>query len=372
MPNSLARIDLRTFATNVEQIRPSLPSDLKLLLPVKSDAYGHGLEAIARAATEIGMAGLAAASLEEGERIRRAGVSLPVLLLSPILPGQARAALTLSLTAQVFDVETAEHLSRAARELGTTARLHVNVDTGMRRFGVRPDLAVGLFRRLQELPSLEVEGIFTHLAAADSESAEDRVFTLTQIGRFRSLLAELEQVGLLPPLRHVANSAALIQFTDEVTAPPLNMARVATLFLGYPEVRRPWAERVRPVATLTTTVIALRDLAPGDSLGYGRAYRASRSERVAVLPIGYGSGYSPQLARGGEVLVRDRIAPLVGRICLEHTFVDVTRIPGVSIGDEVEVLGPRLPADRVAEKAGLAVCQFLVPALRGAHARVYV
>ena len=372
MPNSVARIDLEAFAANVEAIRPRLPDGLRLLLPVKADAYGHGLEAMSRAAVELGMAGLAAASVEEGERIRRAGVSLPVLLLSPLRADEERDALRLSLTPQVFDLETATRLARVARELRVVARVHVNVDTGMRRFGVRTDAAPELFRRLHALPSLEVEGAFTHLAVADSESAEDRAFSLSQIGQFRSLLHELDRGGLLPPLRHVANSAALIQYLDEVTAPPLNLARVATLFLGYPEVRRPWAEQVRPIATLTTPVIALRELATGESLGYGRAHRAASPERIAVLPIGYGSGYSPSLARGGEVLVRDRTAPIVGRVCLEHAFVDVTGIPDVAVGEEVELLGPRLPADRVAEKAGLAVCEFLVPALRGARARVYV
>lgn len=372
MSNTLARIDLAVFRENVEKVRAHLPADVEVLFPVKSDAYGHGIEAVSRVAAEIGLHSLGVATLEEGRRVREAGVSLPVLLLAPILPSEVPLALELRLTPQVADLDSAQAISRAAQRAKRKAPLHVNVNTGMRRFGVLPERAVNLLARARELPFLEVEGIFSHLSVADSESPSDQAYTLGQIERFASLLAELEEAGLLPPLRHIANSAAAIQYTDEVTRPPLNLVRIATLFYGYPEVRRPWAEEVRPVATLTAPVIALKDLAPGDFVGYGRAYRASRRERIAVLPIGYASGFNPRLAQGGEVFLRDRRAPVVGRICLDHTLVDVSEIEGVSIGDDAEVFGPNLPADRAAARAGLAVCELLVPALRGARGRTYV
>jgi len=370
--SSVATIDLGSLAANIDKVRRVLPRGFKILLPVKADAYGHGLEAVARTATDCGIDALGVVSVDEGERVRRIGLGLPVLLLSPIPLAEARAAIELGLTLQVSDLEFAERLARVAKGLRAIARVQVNVDTGMRRFGALPEEALDLVRSASRIPSLEVEGIFSHLCVADSQRETDQAFTLSQIGRFRSLLDELDRAGLLPPWRHIGNSAGIIQYTDQVTAPPMNMARVATLFLGYPEVRRPWAEDVTPVATLTAKVIALKDLAKGDSVGYGRTYRAPREGRLAILPIGYGTGFSPSLARGGEVVLRGRRAPIVGRICLEHTLVDVTGIPGVSVGDEAEVFGPRLPADLAARKVGLEVCQLLVPALRGAQARTYV
>ena len=372
MPHSVARIDLGALGSNIDQVRDVLPRGFGILFPVKADAYGHGLEAIAQTAADCGVDALGVATVDEGARIRRVGVKLPVHLLSPILPGDARAAIELGLTLQVSDLESALHLGRAAREMRAIAHVQVNVDTGMRRFGALPEEALDLMRNATRISSLAIDGVSSHLSVADSETQDDQAFSLSQIARFRALLSTLDHAGLLPRLRHIANSAAVIQYTDEVTAPPLNMARVATLLLGYPEVRRPWTERVHPVATLSTRVIALKNLAKGDSAGYGRAYRAQRQERLAILPIGYGSGYSSQLAHGGTVLVRGRRAPVVGKICLEHTLVNVTRIPGVSVGDEVEVFGPRLPADAAACAAGLEVCQLLVPALRGAQARTYI
>ena len=136
-------------------------------------------------------------------------------------------------------------------------------------------------------------------------------------------------------------------------------------------MRRPWAEGVIPVATLTTQVIGLKELSPGDCVGYSRTYKASRHQRVAILSIGYGSGLAPPLSNRGQVWLNGKYAPVIGKICLDHTIVDVTDIDGVSIGDDVEVFGLHLPADRLAEMAGLPVCEVLVPALRGAADRVY-
>ncbi len=371
MPNSVARIDLSALAANIDTVRGVLPRGFGILFPVKADAYGHGLEAVAQTAADSGVDALGVCTVDEGARIRGIGLKLPVLLLSPILPADTRTAIGLDLTLQVCDLESALHTAQTAKGARRLAHVQVNVDTGMRRFGALPEEAVALMRSVTRLSSLCVDGIFSHLSVADSETDDDQAFSLSQISSFRALLVALNGAGLLPRWRHIANSAAVIQYTDEVTAPLSNMVRVATLLLGYAEVRRPWTKQVRPVATLETRVIALKRLAKGDSAGYGRAYRAPRQELLAVLPIGYGSGCSTQLTRGGGVLIRGRRAPIVGKLCLEHTLVNVTRIPGVAVGDDVEIFGPRLPADTAAAAAGLEVCQLLVPALRGAQVRTY-
>lgn len=356
---------------NIEQIRDQLPRGLKVLFAVKSDGYGHGIEEVSRTAEEAGIEYLGVATVEEGASIRHAGVKLPVLLLGPVLPSEARVALDLDLTFQVSDVEFARFLSHLAKELGKKVYVQVNVDTGMRRFGVSSENAILFLTKLRTLPALDIVGIFSHLAAADSELPKDQAYTLKQIEHFETVLAKLDHANILPPLRHIGNSAGLIQYRDQVTSQPMNMVRIGTLFYGYLEVRRPWAEGVNPVATLTTQVIALKELVPEDYVGYGRTYKASCHQRVAILPIGYGSGLSPHLSNCGRVWLKGRYAPVIGKMCLDHTTVDVTEIDGVSVGDEVEVFGLHLPADHLAEMAGLPVSEVLVPALRGATDRVY-
>jgi alanine racemase len=149
------------------------------------------------------------------------------------------------------------------------------------------------------------------------------------------------------------------------------MVRLGTLLYGYPEVTLPWTEVIEPVATLTTRVVALRELAPGDYVGYCRTYRASRTQQIAILSIGYGTGIPPQLANRGKVAVKGRYAQVIGTIGLDHTAIDITGIEGIVLGEEIEVFGPRLPADRLAKTAGLAVCELLVPALQQASKHVF-
>lgn len=371
MSMSLARLNLPTLAKNIERIRACLPRGMKVLFAVKSDGYGHGIEAVSHTAEETGIEYLGVATVEEGADIRHAGVQLPVLLLGPILASEARAALDLDLTLQVSDLEFAQLLARLAKRMRKKARVQVNVDTGMGRFGVLSENAAVLLTQLGRLPALDIEGIFSHLAAADSELPEDQCYTLKQIERFESLIADLDNSKLLPSLRHIGNSAAVIQYKHRVTSPRMNMVRIGTLFYGYLEVRRPWAERVEPVAVLTTQVVGLKELRPGDCIGYSRTCKASRHQRVAILSIGYGTGLPPLLSNRGQVWLRGKCAPVIGKICLDHTIVDVTDIDGVSVGDEVEVFGLHLPADHLAEMAGLPVCEVLVPALRSAGNRVY-
>ena len=371
MTSSLARIDLATLAKNIEQIRVHLPQGMKVLFAVKSDGYGHGIEAVSHTAEEAGIEYLGVATVEEGTKIRHAGVKLPVLLLGPVLPSEACVALDLDLTFQVSDLEFAQFLAHLAKKMGKKVRVQVNVDTGMGRFGVLSENAGLFLTQLRRLPALDIEGVFSHLAAADSELPEDQSYTLKQIERFESLLAELDNDSLLPSLRHIGNSAGVIQYKDRVTSPLMNMVRIGTLFYGYLEVWHPWAKRVEPVATLTTQVVGLKRLSPGDYIGYNRTHKASHHQRVAILSIGYGSGLAPPLSNRGQVWLKGKYAPIIGKICLDHTIVDVTDIDGVSVGDEVEVFGLHLPADHLAEMAGLPVCEILVPALRGAADRVY-
>jgi len=373
MVNSIATISLATLARNIEHIRAHLPKGLKILFSVKSDGYGHGLVEVSRTAAEVGIEYLGAGAVEEGKKLRICGISLPILLLSPILPYEIRAAVELDLTLQVSDIVMARSLSQVAGQLGKKACVHVNVDTGMRRFGILPQYALSLFEQLRGLDNLEVEGVFSHLPVASSKTSRDRAYTRDQIKRFTSFLTKLHDARLLPPLRHIGNSAGVIQYMDLATSQNLNMVRIGDLFYGYCEAERHLRVRAEAVATLTARVIALKDVAPGERVGYGHTYQVSRSRRhrLAVVSIGYGSGLNGRLSNCGQVWVRRRLAPVVGKICLNHTIVDVTDVKGVSLGDTVEVFGPHLPADCLGEMAGLGVSEVRVPALQAAEARVY-
>ncbi len=371
MPGTTAWIDLARLRANIALVRERLPDGVKILFVVKSDAYGHGIVPTARAGIQAGIDHLGVVTVKEGERLRTSGIDIPILLLGPILPEEIPRAIELGLTIQVSDYRFAARLAREAEHLRTRPSVHVKVDTGMGRFGVSVEDAVPLVERLARFPALRVKGIYTHLSSADSPDPEARAYTLRQIEVFANLLRTLERRSLLPPLRHIANSAGFIQYQEGVTVPPLNMVRIGTLFYGYPEVDAPWVSGIKPVARLTAPVVALRTVKEGEFVGYARSYRASTPRRVAVITAGYGTGLPPGLADHGNVWVRGKLAPVVGRIYLDHAVIDVTEVDGVSIGDEVEIFGPHVPADRLAEGIGLGVCELLVPALSGTEKRIY-
>lgn len=371
MSYSLAKINLTALTHNIETVKEHLPKGVKILFAVKSDAYGHGIEQVSHIAQEMGISYLGTSTVEEGARIRNAGVTLPILVLNPVFPSEIEAALDLDLDLSISGLVFAKVLAQMAKCRGKVARVQVSVDTGMQRFGIASEEVLPLFEGLHDLPSLRVEGLLSHLATAVSGSPENRDYANTQLSRFEVLLDDLRKHDLLPLLRHIGNSAGTIRYETRVTTGDMNMVRLGTLLYGYPEVTRPWTEAIEPVATLTTRVVALRELVPGDYVGYCRTYRASRTQQIAILPIGYGTGIPPQLANCGKVVVKERYAPVIGTIGLDHTAIDITGIKGVVLGEEVEVFGPHLPADRLAKMADLAVCELLVPALQQTGKRVF-
>jgi len=364
-----AKIDLSALAENIEHFHSRFPRKVKVLFAVKADGYGHGIEAVSRTAQQVGIDYLGVDTLEDGVKIRSADVTLPILLLAPILPAEMNAALRFDLIPSIGDIEFADQFAHAAGQMGREANVQVSVDTGMGRFGVAADRALPLFEHLSKLDGMNVEGVFSHLSFSEAETPEAMAHSLSQIERFELLLASLEDEGMLPPLRHIGNSAAAIQYPERVITTLFNMVRIGTLFYGYPEVKRSWTGAMKPIAMLTARVISLKDLSAGDCVGYDCTYRASGAGRIAVISIGYGAGLHADLSNCGRVWLRSRYAPIVGKICLDHTIIDVTDIPNVAVGDNVEVFGPHQPADQLAEIAGLSVCQVLVPALRSASVR---
>ena len=372
MAQTVARVDLSILIENIDLVRNRVPRGMKVLFAVKSDAYGHGIEEISRSAEAAGIDYLGVDTVDEGVEIRSAGIKLPILLLAPILPCEIDRALQSDLTPSIGDIDSARLIANRARGMGRRASVQVNVDTGMGRFGARVDRGVALFERLSQVGDLTVEGVFSHLSFAESETSEAREHSLLQIERFRTLLASLDDAHLLPSLRHIGNSASLIQFPQSILSAPFNMVRIGTLLYGYPEVRRPSIDGVRPIAKLSAYVLFVKDLPIGACVGYDCTYRTTEAKRIAVVSIGYGSGLSPTFSGCGRVYVRGEYAPVVGRICLDHTIIDVSHVRNVAPGDEVEIFGPHQGADQLASLAGISICQLLVPTLQAAKERTYL
>jgi alanine racemase len=342
-------VDLDRFQRNLEAIRAATGDACRILLVVKADAYGHGAVEIARHAVSSGVSMLGVATLHEGIELRGSGVTAPIVVLSPALLSEVDEIIEHRLTPCVATLEFAERYAERCAAHGVQGRFHVEVDTGMGRTGVSDADAVEFIARLVALPSLLLEGVFTHFPDADSGHAE---FTVEQLRRYDVVLRDLEARGIDVPIRHAANSAGVLSVRDAHR----DLVRPGILAYGvYPTADAPRTVRVEGILTFKTRVVQIREHPPGRNISYGRTYETTRWTRIAVLPVGYGHGYPWSLGNRGEVLVRGRRAPIVGRVTMDLTMVDVSDIPDVRLEDEVvlwgEQRGARLPLDEVAARA---------------------
>jgi alanine racemase len=339
-----AEVDLDAVQENVRALLGALSPGTRLMAVVKADAYGHGAPEVARAAVASGAAWLGVATTEEGIELRRAGLDVPVLVLGPVDPGEVEAAVRHDLGLAVFRPETARAASRAAALSGRTARAHLKVDTGMGRIGVEPRDAAALARELCQLPHVQLEGCFTHLATADEEDAGP---ARAQVEAFRAALAALERAGLRPGVRHAANSAAALALPEA----HLDMVRCGIAVYGVapaPHLRD--RVRLRPAMRLAARVAHTKRVSQGTPVGYGWTYRAPRETTIATVPVGYADGYPRLAGPGGAVLCRGLRLSIAGRISMDQMTVDCGDAP-VVVGDEVELWGPALPVEEVAARA---------------------
>lgn len=342
-------VDLGALGRNTHLLRDL--AGVPLLAVVKANAYGHGAVPAARVLLANGAAALAVATLEEAAALRRAGIAAPCLLLGPTHPAHAALAAQLGVTCTVFELSTARALSDAAGSLGRTAAVHVKVDTGMGRLGLAPEEVGPLLRALSELPHLRVEGLYTHFASAD----EDEAFTLAQLRRFERLLGELAAAGLRPSVVHAANSAALLRHP----AARFDMVRPGIACYGLsPFADTPLPQSFLPALSFHSEIVYLKKVPPGSPLSYGGTFTTARPSLIATVPVGYADGLR-RAPPWREVLVRGRRAPVVGRITMDYTLVDVTKVPGAHLGDRVTLIGAqgaaRIAAEEVADWFGTIV-----------------
>jgi alanine racemase len=329
--NSFVSIDLDALEGNLAAVRAK--TGKKIMAIVKADAYGHGAVQVARA-LEGKCEFFGVSSAAEALELRYAGISTPILILGHTPANACQALVRHEIRPTIFRMEDALELSRAATTLGVTARFHLAVDTGMSRIGFAPtEESIEVCLRLAALPGLEVEGIFSHYATAD---CADLTQAVCQEQRFRWFCARLEERGLRIPLRHMDNSAGLMNFQS-----PYELVRSGIVTYGlYPSSEvSPDKLPIRPVLNWKSRISNLQTLPAGRAIGYGGTFVTTAPTRVATVPIGYADGYRWSLSGNFHVLIRGCFAPILGRVCMDQMMVDVTNITDVEFGDTVVLVG---------------------------------
>ena len=338
-------VDLDRFAANLAAIAGLAGPERGLLLVLKADAYGHGAVEMARAAGEGPVACLGVATLHEGIQLRESGCRLPIVVLSPLLPSEIDEALAHELDPTVCDLEFARALSAAAARARRPARCHVEIDTGMGRIGVLEPEAVAFLQTLVQLAGLRLASVYTHFPDADGE---DLAFSRGQLERFRALLERLRGLGIAPSRVHAANSAALLSLPEA----RFDWVRVGLVAYGHLPPRAATPLAVAPVMALKSRLVQVRELPAGASISYGRTFVTKRPTRTGVVAVGYGHGYSWLLSNRGAMLVGGRRAPILGRVTMDLTMIDLTDLPEARVGDEVVLFGEQgeasLPLEEVA------------------------
>jgi len=353
-----AKVNLAALAANFRVVKKRVGPEVKVMAVVKADAYGHGAKSCARRLAEEGADWFGVALPEEGVQLRSAGIEQPILCLGGFWEGQAALCLQHKLVPAVFRLDLLEELDRAARERGIRADVHLKVDTGMGRLGVRFDQASEFVDASSKYKHLRIDGLMSHFAAADDPSCSP--LTGQQQQRFEGVLTLLRAKGYQPTHHHLANSAAIFGQRGSWG----NMVRPGGVLYGLWRDTLPPINEVidlKPVMSLHSKITLLKWVPAGETLGYGCTFEASRKTLVATIPIGYEDGYLRGLSNRGHVLLRGVYAPVVGRISMDLTLIDVTNVADVTVGDEVVLMGRpanqtddsrEIPAEDLARVAG--------------------
>jgi len=360
-------VDLGRLAHNLGRIRSHVRvggGDTKVMAVVKANAYGHGLERCALHLEASGADYLGCAYVEEGIILRRAGVKIPILVFGGILADQAQLYIEHDLDITASSLSKLEHIEATAAGLGRRARVHLKIDTGMERLGVHHDTCGALLERTLTLKHVDVTGIFSHFARSDEP---DFTFTDLQLERFLEVTRFFEARSLPMPLRHIANSAAILRSP----ATHLDMVRPGIALYGVhpaPGVDDPLG--LLPVMSLATKVVYFKVVKEGHGVSYGHLWKPGRDTRVVTLPVGYGDGYQRALSNKAAVLIRGARKPQVGAICMDQMMIDLGPSGEAYNGDEAVLVGEqgaeRITVEELAAKAGTIAYEILT----GMNARI--
>ncbi len=340
-----AEIDLDRFAENVRNIKAAAGS--KLLAVVKANAYGHGAVEAARVCLKNGADYLAVANIDEAIELREHGIGAPILILGYTVPERYEDVIKYDIIQTIYCREMADDLSKEAIRLAKDCRIHIKLDTGMGRIGFFPsDESINEIIEISRLPGINITGIFTHFAEADSK---DKAYTHFQVKGFKYVTDALEQAGL-ELIRHCANSAAILDMMPELS---FDMVRAGIILYGYyPSDEVTTSVKISPVMSLKSRVAFVKPLKSGSYVSYGRTYKASEDVICATVPVGYADGYFRANGNKARVIINGHFCPIIGRVCMDQFMVDVSHVPDVKMGDEVILMGEsgdiKIDADELA------------------------
>ncbi|MFH1460370.1 MAG: alanine racemase [Candidatus Omnitrophota bacterium] len=349
-----AEINLKNLEFNFKQIKKKISKKTKILAAVKANAYGHGSKEVAKRLVKIGVDYLGVACVDEALILRQEKQlkTVPILVLGAVLgKPEIKAALNADITLTVTDYKNARFIQKQACSLKQKAKVHIKIDTGMGRLGLWHTSAFNEVYKISKLKKLNLEGIYTHFPCADT----DMLFTQRQLSSFAQLLRRLQQHGIIIPIVHAANSIAIFnlnQFKNLKRTKNnclnflnfLNMVRPGIMLYGLmpntnPTLKRQLKIKIKPVLSLKTKITYLKDVTQGRSISYGATYRTQKKTKIATIPIGYADGYVRSLSNKSYVLIKGKFFPVVGRICMDQTMIDLKNSPKICLGDTVTLIG---------------------------------
>lgn len=344
-----AEIYLDNIVHNLNEVKRLIGSKVKIMGVVKANAYGHGACQVAKVLIENGVSYLGVATVDEALELRDCGIRSPILILgyTPLI--QARDLIEYDITQTVFDVSYVRELEKMALNKGKKVKVHVKIDTGMGRIGYT-DLEIAL-REIEEMANMEgieVEGIFTHFSTSDEK---DKTYSKRQFDMFKKLLEKLKERKIDIPLKHIANSGAILDLEYSY----LDMVRPGIILYGsYPSKEVQKRANLKQTMSFKTKVVYVKEVSEGSYISYGRAFMTKRKSKIATLPVGYADGFNRLLSNNYHVLIKGRYAPVVGKICMDQCMIDVTDVDNVEVGDEVVIFGvqqhKKITADDIAKK----------------------
>lgn len=346
-----AEINLDAICQNIQNAMDKVGPDTKIMAIIKTDAYGHGAVPVAKALAEIGTYAFGVATVKEAVQLRKAGIRNPILILGYVFPADFPLLIDYDIMHAVFQYETAKALSDMAQKCGKTVKIHIKLDTGMGRIGMQPtEESLEEIQKIAALPNLEINGIFTHFACADEA---DKASCNCQKQKYLDFVKTLDARGVEIPIKHMCNSAGIIEFEDNF----LNMARSGIMTYGlYPSEEVNKANlALTPALQLKSHVAFVKTVGAEFTVSYGSTYTTDKETVIATVPVGYGDGYPRALSNKGHVLIHGQVATILGRVCMDQFMVDVTDIPNVRQGDEVTLVGTdgdkRISVEEVADQA---------------------
>ncbi|ACS81355.1 alanine racemase [Maridesulfovibrio salexigens] len=344
-----AEVDLSAISHNFSEVQRLVNKQSKIMAVVKADAYGHGLTKVADCLNKAGADYFAVARLDEAVALRNHGIEKPILILGYTPPEAATELLKHKVIQTVFSSEYAKDLNEKLNQTNKTLKVHIKIDTGMGRLGLVDEFNDGAvlesISTINRLPNLETEGVYTHFAASDEA---DKTSALEQLKQFKNILAGIERRGISIPLKHAANSAAIIDLPESY----FDMVRPGIMLYGlYPSngVHQQNAE-LRPAMQIKARIAQTKEVPAGFRISYGHTYTTPNATKLATIPLGYADGYRRQLSSAGKVLVHGQHASIVGRVCMDQSVIDVGKIENVEAGDEVVIIGRQEQAEISAER----------------------